>query len=125
MMKQMMAAVLMLTATSATAQTNAIGGLQCAGKLVTVRLSTIKPGQLALFKKAVADHQAWYATRKKGTKVAYVRLAERGAYDDSMAMSVVTYDPAPQPARDAAYAAFVKKYQDSSSVKDEYRGCMN
>ncbi len=125
MLKQMIAGMLMLAATGAGAQTNAIGGLQCKGRLVTIRLSTIKSGQLELFKKAIADHQAWYASHKNGTKVAYIRLAERGSYDDSTAMSVVTYDPAPQPAHDAGYAAFVKEYQDSSSVKDEHRGCMN
>lgn len=129
MIKQISAILLALAATGAVAQTGPLGTLQCTGKPVTIRMSIIKPGQLALFKKAVADHQAWYAKNGNGTKVALVRVTKRGAggalsYDDSAAMTVVTYDAKPQPARDAGYAAFVKEYQDSSSVKDEHRGCL-
>ena len=129
MIKQISAVLLALAATGAVAQTGPLGTLQCTGKPVTIRLSIIKPGQLALFKKAVADHQAWYAKNGNGTKVALVRVTKRGAggalsYDDSAAMTVVTYDTKPQPARDAGYAAFVKAYQDSSTVKDEHRGCL-
>lgn len=128
MIKRISAILLGLAATSAVAQTGPIGTLQCTGKPVTIRMSTIKPGQLALFKKAVADHQAWYAKNGNGTKVALLRLTKRAGsttvYDDSEAMTVVTYDTKPQPARDAGYAAFVKAYQDSSTVKDEHRGCL-
>ncbi len=129
MIKQISAILLALAATGAVAQTGPLGTLQCTGKPVTIRMSIIKPGQLALFKKAVVDHQAWYAKNGNGTKVALVRVTKRGAggalsYDDSAAMTVVTYDTKPQPARDAAYAAFVKAYQDSSTVKDEHRGCL-
>jgi hypothetical protein len=129
MIKHLSAILLSLAATSAVAQNGPIGTLQCTGKPVTIRMSIIKPGQLALFKKAVADHQAWYAKNNNATKVAFVRLTQRGAggalsYDDSAAMTVVTYDTKPQPAHDEGYAAFVKEYQDSSTVKDEHRGCM-
>ncbi|MBY0282908.1 MAG: hypothetical protein K2W81_02955 [Sphingomonas sp.] len=132
MIKQISAVLLALAATGAVAQSapgGPLGTLQCTGKPVTIRLSIIKPGQLALFKKAVADHQAWYAKNGNGTKVTLVRVTKRGAggalsYDDSAAMTVVTYDAKPQPARDAGYAAFVKEYQDSSTVKDEHRGCL-
>lgn len=116
--------------TGATAQTGPLGDLACSGKPVTIRMSSIKPGQLATFRKAVADHQAWYASHKNGTRVALMRVTKRGAggklsYDDSAMMTVVTYDNTPQPAHDAAYTAFVKEYQDSSTVKDEHRGCLN
>ncbi|MBX9860749.1 MAG: hypothetical protein K2Y20_14355 [Sphingomonas sp.] len=128
MIKQLGAILLALAATGAVAQTGPLGALQCTGKPVTIRLSIIKPGQLALFKKAVADHQAWYAKNGNGTKVAMVRLTKRAggalSYDDGTAMTVVTYDAKPQPAKDAGYAAFVKEYQDSSTVKDEHRGCL-
>ena len=129
MIKQISAILLALAATGAVAQTGPLGTLQCTGKPVTIRMSIIKPGQLALFKKAVADHQAWYAKNNNGTKVTLVRVTKRGAggalsYDDSAAMTVVTYDTKPQPVRDAGYAAFVKAYQDSSTVKDEHRGCL-
>ena len=128
MIKQLGAILLALAATGAVAQTGPLGALQCTGKPVTIRMSIIKPGQLALFKKAVADHQAWYAKNGNGTKVAIVRLTKRAggtlSYDDGAAMTVVTYDNKPQPAHDAGYAAFVKAYQDSSTVKDEHRGCL-
>ena len=129
MIRQLSAILLALAATGAAAQTGPLGGLQCTGKPVTIRMSVIKPGQLALFKRAVADHQAWYAKNGNGTKVALMRVTKRGAggalsYDDGVAMTVVTYDPKPQPKHDAGYAAFVKEYQDSSTVKDEHRGCL-
>lgn len=114
-------------ATGAVAQSAAIGGLQCTGKPVTIRVSTIKPGQFAAFRKAVQAHQAWYAGHGNATKVALVRLAKRSgtgaAYDDGEAMTIVSYDSKPQPAHDGAYQAFVDAYQASSSVKSEYRGC--
>ncbi|WP_168727506.1 MULTISPECIES: hypothetical protein [Sphingomonas] len=128
MIKQLSAILLAMAATGAVAQTGPLGALQCTGKSVTIRLSIIKPGQYALFKKAVADHQAWYARGGNGTKVTLMRVTKRTggtlSYDDSSALTVVTYDTKPQPARDAAYAAFVKAYQDSSTVKDEHRGCL-
>jgi len=103
------------------------GDLQCAGKRVAIRVSTIKPGQFAAFRKAVQAHQAWYAGHGNATKVALVRLAKRSgtgaAYDDGEAMTIVSYDSKPQPAHDGAYQAFVDAYQASSSVKSEYRGC--
>lgn len=128
MIKALTAILLSLAATGAVAQTGPIGTLQCTGKPVTIRTSIIKPGQYAAFRKAVAAHQAWYASRRSATTVAMVRLAKRGAggalsYDDSEAMTIVTYDTRSQPARDPAYDAFVKAYRDSSSLKDEHRGC--
>jgi len=109
-------------------QQAATGGLTCTGKLVSVRFVTIKPGQAALYAKAVADHQAWYAAHHNKTVVASVRVATfkggKATFDDSSAVSIVTYDTAPQPAHDAAYDAFVKEYRDSSSIAEERRGCM-
>lgn len=105
-----------------------LADLVCKGKPVTIRFGTIKPGQGALFRKAVADHQAWYAARGNGTTVAIIRVTTRTgntlAYDDNDAMTVVTYDAKPQPPHDAAYDAFVKEYRDSEDVKEEHRGCL-
>lgn len=103
--------------------------LQCTGKRVTIRLSAIKPGKLDLFKKAVADHKAWYAAHHSGTTTSMVRLIKsagpgKTAWDDAQVMTVTTYDTTSQPAQDAAYAAFVKEYRDSSDLKEEQRGCM-
>lgn len=133
MMKHIGAVLLALAAAGAAgaagAQTGPLGTLACAGKPVTIRTSIIKPGQFGAFRSAVAAHQAWYAGHKNATTVTLVRVTKRGAggalsYDDSVAMTVVTYDTKPQPPRDAGYAAFVKAYQQSSTVKDEHRGCL-
>lgn len=133
MMRSIGALLLALAATGAGAQNQGqngpLGGLSCAGRIVTIRLSAIKPGQLALFKKAVADHQAWYAKNGSGTKVNLMRITQRGAggtlaFDDSAAITIVSYDTKTQPKRDEGYAAFVKEYQASSTVKDEHRGCL-
>lgn len=117
------------SAGGASAQTApSLGGLVCAGKAVTFRYGTVKPGQDALFRKAVADHQAWYAAHGNKTIVKIIHVAARSAgkaaYDDHAAMTMVTYDSAPQPAHDAAYDAFVKEYRDSETVSEEHRGCM-
>lgn len=115
-------------ASAAGAQSGPIGGVQCAGKPVTVRYSEIKPGQLETFKKAVAAHNAWYAAGKNATRVTLIRVVKRSdgkvAYDDGAAMTMTVYDTKPQPPHDDAYNAFVKLYNDSSSVKEEHRGCM-
>lgn len=123
-------AAMVLAVPGASAQSGPLGDLACSGKAVTIRTSSIKPGQLAAFRKAVADHQAWYASHRNGTRVALMRVTKRGAggklsYDDTAMVTVVTYDTSPQPAHDAAYQAFVKGYQASSTVKDERRGCLN
>lgn len=110
------------------AQSGAAGDLQCTGKRVTIRYSEIRPGQLETFKKAVAAHNAWYAAGKNATRTTLIRVVKRNgdkfAYDDGAAMTMTVYDTKPQPTRDAAYAAFVKLYNDSSDVKEEHRGCM-
>jgi len=131
MRKLMVAAAIAALALAGGAQAQqqaAIGGLVCTGKAVSVRFVAIKPGQAALYAKAVADHQAWYATHHNKTVVASVQVASykggKAAFDSSSAVSIVTYDTASQPAHDAAYDAFVKEYKDSSSITEERRGCM-
>ncbi|OQW48308.1 MAG: hypothetical protein A4S16_01215 [Proteobacteria bacterium SG_bin6] len=110
------------------AQSGVAGDLQCTGKRVAIRYSEIKPGQIETFKKAVAAHNAWYAAGKNGTRTTLIRVIKRSGdktvYDDGAAMTMTVYDTKPQPPRDAAYAAFVKLYTDSSDVKEEHRGCM-
>jgi hypothetical protein len=132
MMKKLMIAaplaVLALTG-AAQAPSGPLGELTCKGKPVTIRYGEIKPGQAALFSKAVADHQAWYTSHGNATTVAMVRVVKRGAtgdlsYDDVAALTIVTYDPKSQPAHDAAYEAFVKEYRDSEDIKEEHRGCL-
>ncbi|MBX9814564.1 MAG: hypothetical protein K2X76_07670 [Sphingomonas sp.] len=121
-----LALAMLLSPTAASAQAGAV--LQCAGKRVTIRYSEIKPGQLETFKMAIAAHNAWYAAGKNATRTTLIRLVKGSgnnlAYDSDAAMTMTVYDSKPQPARDAGYAAFVKLYTDSSTLKDEHRGCM-
>jgi len=124
MLGALLAGMAMTGAASAQQQ----GGVQCTGKQTTIRMSMIKPGKLDLFKKAVADHQAWYKSKGNGTTVSFVRQIKSGqgpaGWDDSMAMTIVVYDTSkPRADQDDAYKAFVKEYADSSTLKDEHRGC--
>ena len=125
----MLAALLGSVAMTGAASAQQQGGVQCTGKSTTIRMSLIKAGKLDLFKKAVADHQAWYKAKGSGTTVSFVRQIKGGqgaaSWDDSMAMTIVVYDTSkPRAEQDDAYKAFVKEYADSSTLKDEHRGCM-
>lgn len=124
----MLAVLLGGAAVAGVASAQGPAGVQCTGKPATIRTSTIKPGMFDLFKKAVADHQAWYKSKGNATTVTLVRQFKGGngpaAWDDSAAMTITVYDAGkPKPDSDAAYRAFVKEYADSSTLKDEYRGC--
>lgn len=129
MHKRVMAALLALGAVIAVpAQSQAPQVSLCKGQPVTIRYSEIKPGQYELFKRAVAEHNAWYAANKNATRTQIIRLTKRSgtnvSFDDGAAMTMTVYDKKPQPTQDAAYEAFVKDYRDSSVLKDEHRGCM-
>lgn len=132
MRRMMIAGLLALAATAAVAQPQAPvaapQAIACAGNVMTYRYSAIKPGQEALFRKAAADHAAWYASKGSKTSVQLLRVLVRSgstvSYDDTHMISLVTYDGAPQPPRDAGWDQFVKEYADSSDVVEEHRGCL-
>ena len=106
----------------------------CDGHVAIVRVSEIKPGGMAGFLAAVKAHKAWY--RKNGVKTddflvsrVIVKDQKTGEwnYSDS---EVVTYhinppeDNAKLPRNDDGWKAYVKMYNDVSTVKSITLSCM-
>jgi len=90
-----------------------------------MRHDIVKPGKWTGFEKAVADHSAWYASHKNGTKTVIARtLAPKGGLSSTEAVTITRYAPGAQPNHDAAYDAFIAEYRASSTVKDEVRLCL-
>ena len=113
----------------AQSQRQAAPGAACpAGtRYATIRHTSVKSGQWAAFAKAVADHTAWYAAHKDGTRTALGRIlapAAKGGVSATEAVTITYYSGKPQPDHDAAYAAFIAEYRASSTVKDEMRACL-
>ena len=107
----------------------------CQGDLTVVRVSQIKPaGSIQGFMAAVAAHQAWYRTH--GFTDNQIVASRVIVLDQSTGASVysdkevLTYHFRPpgmgNPAGrgDAAWNAYVKLYQDNSTIKSEYVTCM-
>ena len=125
MMKALIAVAALFAATGALAQGAAPGAACPAGtRYGTIRHNLIKPGKLAAFEKAVAAHNAWYAGKKNATTTRVMRLVARGALIESEAATITLYADAPIPERDAGFEAFTALYRDSSTLKDEMRGCL-
>jgi len=108
--------------------------LPCDGAVTRVRVSTIKPGMMPQFEKAVAANLAWY--RGKGittNNIVLAKVIDRDAATKSYKFSeseAMTYHFNPpqatssSPEPDDAYKAFVQMYNDSSTIKAEYTVCM-
>ena len=121
-----LAAVLAIPA-AATAQTAPpVARCPAGSSLATIRHSLVKPGKWPVFAQAVTDHTAWYAARKSGTGTALARIVvpATGGLSTAEAVTITRYDDKPQPAHDDAYDAFIAKYRDSSTLKDEARICL-
>jgi hypothetical protein len=92
------------------------------GHIAIVRVSEIKPGAMDDFLAAVKAHKAWY--RNNGVKDQ--KTGEWG-YSDS---EVITYHINPPedneklPRNDDGWKAYVKMYNDSSTVKSITLSCM-
>jgi hypothetical protein len=106
--------------------------LPCTTYVDVVRLSEIKPGMLPKFFQAVALQQAWY--RKAGglDTVEIKRVTQRDPVTREYRISetqIVTSHIEPalrkEPAHDAAYDAFVALFNESCTIKLEYRTCIN
>jgi hypothetical protein len=107
--------------------------LPCDGAITRVRVSDIKPGQFPLFEKAVAANLAWY--RGKGittNNIVLSRIVERDSagnnrYSQTHAMTIHYNPPSAAgvtPEEDDEWKAFVKMYNDSSTVKQTYDVCV-
>ena len=103
----------------------------CDGDYSVVRVSTVKPGKMQAFLKAVADHKQWY--RSHGIKdniIVASRVVERDSdthalrYSETEIVTLHIHTPADEGQHDAAWDAFVAEYRDASDIKSEYRTCM-
>jgi hypothetical protein len=102
------------------------------GAYQVIRLDEIKDGKWDLFVKAVKDHAAWYAANGRPDKIELGRLLEKNAvtgalsYSQKQALtihSVMEKPEEPKPT-DAAWAAFVQEYRDSSEIKKTVVACV-
>ncbi|MCU1226766.1 MAG: hypothetical protein JWQ42_4859 [Edaphobacter sp.] len=105
----------------------------CDGSYNVIRLSEIKPGMIPKFLEAVAAHQAWYKNAGGPDRIFALRIIDRNPDTKIESISetqVVTshIEPATRaqslPTKDDAYNAFVKMYQESSTIKSEFHTCM-
>jgi hypothetical protein len=102
----------------------------CPGRYEYVRTDTIKPGKMDLFLKAVHDHQAWYAAHGLPDHILLGRVIDpkTGMVSDTTALTIHTDDKseggATHAANDAAWNAYVKAYQDSSTVTNAALICV-
>ena len=105
--------------------------LPCTTYVDVVRLSEIKPGMLAKFYQAVALQQAWYRKAGAPDVIEVRRVTQRDPATREFKISqtqIVTSHIEPalrkEPAHDAAYDEFVAVFNESSTIKFEYRTCI-
>ncbi len=106
----------------------------CAGVLVAVRISDIRPdSSLQKFLAAVEAQKAWYASHGyKDDKIFVSQIVVRTTDTKNFTFTgqqVMTYHYYSQassksPVHDAAWDAFVKMYADSSVVKESILNCI-
>jgi hypothetical protein len=105
----------------------------CGGKYEIIRVNSLKPGKLDAFRKAVHDHQAWYAAHGYKDRVLLGRVfSQEGGvpmFSDAIALTIHTdtldpTGPAPHAADDAAWNAYVEEYRDASTVVNTITACV-
>lgn len=105
----------------------------CDGLSGIVRVSSVKPGMMDLFLKAVDAQRDWYHSHGLTDEQVYsLRITIQNedthaiTFSDTEAMSVHMYGLKSQALRvphDDAYKAFVTMFRDSSTIKTEYQVC--
>ena len=105
--------------------------LPCTTNVDVVRLSELKPGKLPVFYEAVALQQAWYRKSGGNDTIEIKRVTQRDpasrVYRISGTQIVTSHiEPAlrKEPTHDAAYDAFVALFNESCTIKFEYRTCI-
>ena len=104
----------------------------CGGTYQVMRQSTVKPGQMALFLKAVGDHQAWYQAHGLKDRILVGRVLSGDAGPDGFSSSKVmtlhtdltNMAPPAHAADDAAWNAYVAEYKASSDLGDTSVVCV-
>jgi hypothetical protein len=107
---------------------------ECHGDYAVIRTSTIKPGKLDDFRKAVHDNQAWYTAHGLGDRVMLGQMVEKdaqGAYADSFSPTTVmtihtNRSPTPpiHAPDDAQWNGFVAEYEASSDLISAEAVCL-
>ena len=121
--------LLPLAVLSATAATAAPG---CDGQLVTMRVSKLKPGGTAAgFAEAVKANADWYKAKGlsndrfvNAAVMSYAGGAAKLSADEFVTLHIVGGAKAPEHKDDAAWAAFVAKYQANSTIVSDTRVCL-
>jgi LPS sulfotransferase NodH len=119
-------------AQSAPAQPAASAPPPCDGVYNIVRISEITPtGSIDKFMAAVAAHQAWYASHGFSDIVFAARVISRDPQTHAFSYSdtqMVTYHYSrpnnPPTTHDAAWDAYVKLYNETSTIKESYFQCV-
>jgi hypothetical protein len=105
----------------------------CSGVINIVRLSEITPnGSMDKLMAAVAAHQAWYSSHGYSDIVVAARIIERDpqthaqSYSDKQALTFhyIKDDKSASPKHDEAWDAYVKMYNETSTIKDSYVACV-
>jgi ABC-type nitrate/sulfonate/bicarbonate transport system substrate-binding protein len=134
-MKSASALALSLTFAAAAASPALAARLpDCPGDYAVIRTSTVKPGKLDEFLKAVRDNQAWYASHGLPDRILFGHLADRdaqgvptGAFSPNLVTTIHTSRPPTPPAvaaDDAQWQAFVAEYEDSSDLASVAAVCL-
>ncbi len=104
----------------------------CEGVYNILRVSEItSTGSMEKFMAAVAAHQAWYTSHGYPDVIFAAKVAQRDPQTKAWAFSdklVMTYHyskgPVPHSAQDAAWDAYVKLYNETSSIKETHMNCV-
>ena len=133
----MKAAVCLAFVALAVSATTAAAALPtCQGHYEIVRTSTIKPGQMELFAKAVRDNQDWYKTHGFTDRIELGRVLMQpgmvgGPFSPTTVLTIHTNlssssgDEAARAVDDAEWKNFVAEYAGSSHMDNQSIICVS
>jgi hypothetical protein len=107
---------------------------ECKGHFEVIRADDIKPGKMDEFRKAVADHQAWYAAHGLKDRILLAQIINQTdtgtpAFATDKVLTIHTETPGTPAAveegqKDAAWSAYVNEYKDSSTITSTTIACV-
>ena len=124
---------LALKSTAQMAAAPAMSAMPACDSILTIaRISEITPtGSMEKLMTAVAAHQAWYASHGFSDVIVAGRILERDpqthamTYSDKQVLTLHYEKPSgPPPTHDAAWDAYVKMYNDTSTIKETNVSCI-
>lgn len=115
-------AVLGFTSTAALLAQQAMPA--CDGRMSILRLSEIKPGMMDTFLQAATAQQAWYTKNGSADTIHVLRVMNGQTHEWSTTEAMSDHvETGAQPKQDEGYAAFVKLFQQSSTIKTQWLTC--